>query len=126
MIQYHIFYPDITSNDLRKMTCDYMENNQDKELANTSIKKWIEFTATSEGYDNIDDYIIAMRKPSQWGGGLELAIISKMLNINIRVVKGGKTVSKFKNSNNPKLKIYLKYTGSHYIHDRMTKITTKE
>jgi hypothetical protein len=100
---------------LRRMVCDYIRINFNKRVRDTSIKQWIKF----ESDMNVKDYVNKMSKDGEWGGAIEIMVITKIFNINIFVVeqkssgKGYKMISSFI-SNQKNRNIFLVYSGSHY------------
>ena len=60
-------------------------------------------------------YVAAMGRPSTWGGGMEIALMSKMFNVKIDVLRSGRKVSAFDCTNGkPDAQFILHWTGSHY------------
>lgn len=111
-------------NDLRKFICDYMENNLDKILKNDTLKGWLE-NISLDKYNQVDvsRYINEMRSNSVWGGAPEIAITSKIFQLEIIVNYGGSDIAKFNNCDGRCYKrLYLQWTGGHYEPIKVEKI----
>ena len=68
-------------------------------------------------------YVAAMGRPSTWGGALEIALMSKMFNVRVTVVRGGKVVSTFDcTGGSPDAVFVVHWTGSHYTPHRYTSL----
>ncbi len=100
----------------REKICDYMLNNSNECINGDTVKYWIQLTCSNG--ETIDTYIKKMKSSSTWGGGLELAIASKMFDtkIHIKYTRTNKIISIFDCGANEagSREIYLSYTGGHY------------
>lgn len=111
--------------DIRKKVCDFMQNNYNKRIKDTTIRQWIKF----ESDMGVNDYVEKMRKDGEWGGAIEIMVITKIFNVNVFVVeekkdgKGYKMISSFI-SNNKNRNIFLLYSGSHYNYLEVIKNNT--
>lgn len=107
--------------DLRQAVCDEMQNNRQSILENDSIQEWI-VNVCIDRYNQddltdavIDRYISEMRSSSTWGGAPEIAIISKMFNVDIIVEYSSTNIATFSNHKNEYAPtLYLHWTGGHY------------
>ena len=104
-------------NCIRSYVTDYMKTNLKSNLCNEDLEEWIKMISEDK-YGNIDinKYISEMDKHSTWGGGPEIAVISKMFNVIIAVHRNNAIVSEFNccKSEAPKKKLHLHWTGGHY------------
>ena len=61
-----------------------------------------------------------MESRSQWGGGPEMSIISKIFNVKIKIKHNNNIIATFDCSNDPVFILVLDWTGDHY--EPVTKI----
>ena len=86
-IQFLLKEYDNNISNLRKIVFEYMEENLDELVGGETIKTWIELCNIDENNGmNVQEYINRIKKTDQWGGAPELAVISKIYNIQIQVV----------------------------------------
>ena len=93
---------------VRQMVCDYLaQNNQLMEGMNTDDILRLERS----------DYVTWMRKPTSWGGAIEIQTCVKIWNVNIHVENlrdKEKTMEFVSNIPNAKT-IVIQWTGNHFI-----------
>ena len=124
-IQFLLKEYDNNISNLRKIVFEYMEENLDELVGGETIKTWIELCNIDENNGmNVQEYINRIKKTDQWGGAPELAVISKIYNIQIQVVLHSKIISNFKSTSHPSHNITLKYTGGHYDPGNIIEIPT--
>eukprot|EP00747_Dinoflagellata_sp_TGD_P209456 gnl/TRDRNA2_/TRDRNA2_82853_c0_seq1.p1 gnl/TRDRNA2_/TRDRNA2_82853_c0~~gnl/TRDRNA2_/TRDRNA2_82853_c0_seq1.p1 ORF type:complete len:225 (+),score=33.68 gnl/TRDRNA2_/TRDRNA2_82853_c0_seq1:39-713(+) len=100
---------------LRQEMCSYMKKNPDASIADTTLKDWVRYDS---GGDGIDTYASKMKSGGSWGGGIEMAVLTKMKNVNVHVYQkcssGFKRISNF-DAPQGKKTINVLYTGgNHY------------
>ena len=107
--------------DLRNLVCDYIKNNMDEKIAGETIKNWLkmigsdEFDIQSKNPEQMaNEYIRIIENGAQWGGGPELSILSKVLDLVIRIQHQDEIIATFNCSDNPIFEIVLDWNGSHY------------
>ncbi len=101
------------------------EREDSTEESGVTIEKWCKMVS---GDMNMTpkSYVAAMGIPSTWGGGLEIALMSKMFNVKIDVIRHGKKVSHFDcTSGNPDALFTLHWTGSHYTPHAYSKLSKR-
>lgn len=83
---------------LRREICSYLEKHPDTVIADTSLKDWIHYDSGG----TVQSYAQRMAG-STWGGGIEMAALTKMKTVNVHVYEkcdeGYRRISSF---NNPK------------------------
>lgn len=101
--------------DLRKEICDYISLNRGEKFGDVSIEEWIKFSNETEGIGKtVDEYLLKMNHDSQMGGGIELAVASRIFNLAIKVEHNQRIISEFNFSQAPVQEITLLYSGNHY------------
>ncbi|HIB78266.1 MAG TPA: hypothetical protein EYO58_11810, partial [Flavobacteriales bacterium] len=76
-----------THQDTRKEICDYMQSHLEHDHQGMRLKDWIHWQLHSP---HPNQYIQRMRQPSEWGGAMELAIATKVYNVDIVVINGAR------------------------------------
>ena len=73
-------------NCLRSYITNYMKSNLKSNLCDEDLEEWIKMISEDK-YGNIDinKYLSEMDKQSTWGGGPEIAVISKTFNVIIDI-----------------------------------------
>ena len=105
-----------SAEDVRRAVCDFMDDNLHTEHQGIPIHKWIEWQAEA-GSGGVQAYIERMRCASTWGGAMELAIATKIYQVDITVVNGsGSVVAEFKWKEHcsARRRILLVWTGAHF------------
>lgn len=70
-----------TASTLRRDICGYIVKNPDVKIADTAIKDWIAYDSNN---DSVQSYANRMLSGT-WGGGIEMAVLTKMKNVNVHV-----------------------------------------
>lgn len=103
-----------TGTTLRHTVCDFIRTKHAHSLSGLPLSQWIR---ESEGMSTAD-YAAQLSKPSTWGGAIELACLSIVLQRCIAVYVMGeagsaKRIACFGDTlGRP---IFILYTGSHYM-----------
>ena len=71
---------DINANTLRAEICNYIINNPNMLIADSPISDWVKWDSGS----SVVDYGRKMSRGA-WGGGIEMAVVCKMKNVNVHV-----------------------------------------
>jgi len=102
---------------LRLFLCDYIITHKHDLLKNEDIGTWILYSALDRGL-SFDAYITEMRKSHTWGGAPEIALVSKLFNVDIEIYNTqNQCISVFQNHNGSCYKtIKLYYNGNHYTY----------
>lgn len=73
---------------LRSEICSFINRNPQTKISDTPLQDWVKWdTGTS-----VSDYSRKMASPSAWGGGIEMACVSQLKNVNVHVyevIRGG-------------------------------------
>ena len=100
---------------LRNEICEYISMNRTEKFGDVSIEEWIKFSNETEAIGKtVDEYLLKMSHDSQMGGGIELAVASRIFNLIIKVEHNQKIISEFNFSQTPVKEITLLYSGNHY------------
>mmetsp|Transcript_50388 Transcript_50388/g.126933 ORF Transcript_50388/g.126933 Transcript_50388/m.126933 type:complete len:527 (-) Transcript_50388:57-1637(-) len=79
---------------LRREICGYIAKNPDMTIADTAIEEWIRYDSN----DTVSQYAQRMAG-GNWGGGIEMAALTKMKGVNVHVYEkcreGYKRISAF-------------------------------
>lgn len=67
---------------LRREICSYLQTHPEVTIGDTKLKDWIEWDSDSR--ETVQSYAQRMSSGS-WGGGIEMAALTKMKNINVHV-----------------------------------------
>jgi len=114
LTQHGIYFEN--SHILRMKITSFMRDNPKYSLGSDTIGDWIKLVAEDMNI-NSENYIRSMSNASTWGGGMEMAIMSKIFNIQIDVISGSsqKPLAEF-NCTGEKVeaKFTLHWSGSHY------------
>jgi hypothetical protein len=104
---------------LRREISDFIINNPEYEISETPLTKWVEWDTSMSP----KQYAASIAR-GQWGGGIEMAIVSALRNVNIHVYErqfsilgGVKRISAFDHPLEPEKKkvIRVLYCGrNHY------------
>lgn len=102
-----------SASSLRRDICAYMVKNPDMTIADTAIKDWIKYDSD----DTVQAYADRMRG-GVWGGGIEMAVLHRMRNVNVHVYErfreGYKRISAF-DSAEARQTVSILYQGrNHY------------
>lgn len=86
----------ITAQELRKEVSAYIAKHSGMRISGTSMKDWIKYDSGG----SVSHYVNKMRGDSRsWGGGIEMAALTKMKNVNVHVYEnapqGFKRISAF-------------------------------
>jgi len=80
-LAYGLGAPTVAAAVLRGAIAGYMEEHPELLIAGTALGEWIQMLTGQ----NVTQYARKMAKGSQWGGAPEMAVCSKMKNVNIHV-----------------------------------------
>uniref|UniRef100_A0A7S3K7S6 Ubiquitin thioesterase OTU n=1 Tax=Aureoumbra lagunensis TaxID=44058 RepID=A0A7S3K7S6_9STRA len=69
-----------TATNLRHSLMDWLQENQDTEIADSPVKDWIRWDSNSQ----VSDYVRRMRIYG-WGGGIEMAAFARKFQIEVHV-----------------------------------------
>jgi len=69
-----------SASSLRREICSFIGKNPDMTIADTSIKDWIHYDSGG----SVQSYALKMSE-NTWGGGIEMAALSLMKNVNVHV-----------------------------------------
>ncbi len=104
------------ANRLRSEICQFINHNPNLLISETPLKDWVKWDTGS----GVADYVRKMSRGS-WGGGIEMACLSQMKQVNVhvyeRVSSGYKRISAFDCAPDPKSRpvIRVLYCGGvHY------------
>ena len=105
------FIENISSDQLRKIICDYLLSNP-KMMENIdarSITNW-------ECDMSLESYVEKMKNTNVWGGGIEIKAFCEIFNLSVFVkLHDGKFIEFLPSSINEKTEsIQVYYTGNHY------------
>ena len=102
--------------------CPWFKKPREKTETFT-LWKWTEQTAKDQN-KTTEQYLRDMLKSHVWGGGLEMAVLSRILNVTIQVVRTNRNsmslksrytkVAHFNFANQPKTEYHLHWNGSHF------------
>ena len=112
--QHGIYFRD--SHVLRTKIALFMRDNPKYSLESGTIENWVEMVA-GDMNTNSQNYIRGMGHASTWGGGMEMAVMSKIFNIQIIVVGRGsdKPLAEFDcTGGRAEAKFIIHWTGSHF------------
>jgi len=102
-----------TASSLRRDICRYLESNPDTSIADTLLKDWIRYDSGG----TVQSYAHRM-SGGTWGGGIEMAALTKMKSVNVHVYEkcedGFKRISSFDNPNAQKTISVLYQGRMHY------------
>jgi hypothetical protein len=98
---------------LRRDICSYMVRNPTVTIADTAIQDWIRYDSD----ETVEAYADRMRG-GVWGGGIEMAVLHRMCNVNVHVYErcrdGFKRISAF-DSKGARHTVSILYQGrNHY------------
>jgi hypothetical protein len=103
-----------SASSLRREICRYVENNPDTVIADTSLKDWIKYDSGGD----CKAYAQRMASGNHWGGGIEMAALTKMKSVNVHVYEkceeGYRRISCFDNPNAQKTISVLYQGRMHY------------
>ena len=74
--------PALNARTLRAKVCDFIVQNSDCTIAGNPLKDWIAWESAGA---SVEQYAERMADNLTWGGGIEMACISIMLNVNVHV-----------------------------------------
>lgn len=110
--------------DHKSADCPWFKKTREKstEESGVTISRWCQMVS-GDMRMTPQVYVAAMGRPSTWGGALEIALMSKMFNVQIIVTRGGKVVSAFDcTRGSPDARFVIHWTGSHYTPSSYTKL----
>jgi len=105
-----------SSHVLRTKITDFMRDNPQYSLESGTVGEWVKLTAEDMNTDSVS-YIRGMTSSSTWGGAMEMAVMSKIFNIQIDVIGRGveKPLAQFNcTGDRAEAKFTIHWTGSHY------------
>eukprot|EP00939_MAST-03C_sp_MAST-3C-sp1_P000705 g705.t1 len=80
---------------LRQEICSYLRKHPDMNIAGEPLRKWIQWA----GHGTVRAYASRMSGSMSWGGGIEMALFSRMFKRNVHVYeanrRGYKRISRF-------------------------------
>jgi hypothetical protein len=94
---------------VRKKVCDFMQDSSDVVHEDAKLKDWIKWQGSTPR-----KYIRQMRKPSVWGGAMEIACITYIYNVSVKVYRNNTLIAHFVNKNDGESCLELNWTGNHY------------
>mmetsp|Transcript_15709 Transcript_15709/g.15847 ORF Transcript_15709/g.15847 Transcript_15709/m.15847 type:complete len:332 (-) Transcript_15709:267-1262(-) len=101
---------------LRNEICNFIERNPDAQISETPLKDWVRWDSGV----SVGDYARRMARGA-WGGGIEMASVSKLKRVNVHVYErcssGFKRISAFDHPDSPETRktIRVLYCGGvHY------------
>lgn len=98
----------------RSETCPSFQKAREDDDDTETVSRWLEQVSADLRTDS-QGYLARMSHVSSWGGGMELAVLSKMYSIRILVHRGGRVVATFDATGGHALAdFHLRWTGSHY------------
>jgi len=104
------------ANSLRSDICQFIERNPDLEISETPLKDWVRWDSGV----SVGDYARRMSRGA-WGGGIEMATVSKLKRVNVHVYErcssGFKRISAFDHPDAPESRktVRVLYCGGvHY------------
>jgi len=104
-----------SANSLRSDICGYIAKNPGMTIADTAIEDWIRYDSDSN--ETVAQYARRMAGDT-WGGGIEMAALTKMKNVNVHVYEkchqGYRRISAFDNPNARKTICVLYQGRNHY------------
>jgi hypothetical protein len=111
--------------DVRSEVCDFMAHNLETEFQGMQIADWIKWqtNATTPA-----EYIAMMRKPSTWGGAMEIAMCTKLYRVDIHVYSASliqkKRLAEFvwDESRTACVQLHISWTGAHFEPMRVYKL----
>jgi len=103
------FLPNISSNELRQIICDYIKKNPTL-IDGIETKDIIE---SSPNVRSLNAYVSNMSNTSTWGGGIEIKCFCDIFNAVVIVHFQGNKIEFIPNTQSSRM-IELYYTGSHY------------
>ncbi len=112
--QHGIYFRD--SHVLRTKIALFMRDNPKYSLESGTIENWVEMVA-GDMNTNSQNYIRGMGHSSTWGGGMEMAVMSKIFNIQIVVIgRGGDTpLAEFDcTGGRAEARFTIHWSGSHF------------
>jgi hypothetical protein len=112
--QHGIYF--VSSHVLRTKITDFMRDNPRYSLESGTVAEWVKLTAEDMNTDSTS-YISGMACASTWGGAMEMAVMSKIFNIQIDVIgRGGvKPLAQFNcTGGRAESKFTIHWSGSHY------------
>lgn len=102
-----------SASSLRREICGYIERNPDEIIADTSLRDWIRYDSGG----TVNTYASKMSS-GVWGGGIEMAALTKMKNVNVHVYEkcedGFKRISAFQSPGASKTVSVLYQGRMHY------------
>jgi hypothetical protein len=102
-----------SASSLRRDICRYVENNPDAVIADTALKDWVHW----DSGNTVQSYAQRM-SGGNWGGGIEMAALTKMKPVSVHVYEkcseGYKRISCFENPNAQKTISVLYQGRMHY------------
>ena len=102
---------------IREVICNYIKNNPHEQIGGETIEKWLEIIGLDEfnkSTYSYNDYVDLMENNSQWGGGPEMSIISKIFDVIIKIKYNDNIIATFECCKDPLFILILKWTGDHY------------
>lgn len=103
-----------TASSLRRDISGYIAKNPDMRIADTAIKDWIRYDSD----DSVQSYAQRMADGTPWGGGIEMAALTRMRNVNVHVYEkcrdGYRRISAFDCPNAQKTVTVLYQGRMHY------------
>lgn len=114
LTQHGIYFE--SSHALRTKITDFMHENPKYSLESGTVEEWIKLAAEDMN-TNSTSYIRDMTRASTWGGAMEMAVMSKIFNIQIDVIGRGaeKPLAQFNcTGGGAEAKFTIHWSGSHY------------
>ena len=72
---------------LRSAVAAFIEQNADAELSSTPLRDWIKWDSDM----TVEGYCRRMRRAGEWGGAIEMAVASRLFNVDIHVYEKSKS-----------------------------------
>jgi len=102
----------INARTLRKELAKFIDDNPDFEIAGDTLEEWIRWDTNT----SCEAYADRMANSNSWGGGVEMAVCSHIMRVNVHVYEQKKKAGSFKriscfNSPTARKTIHVLYQG---------------
>ena len=93
--------------------CPWFPKPREDSDGNVTIGEWVRLVSGDLRLTP-DAYVRAMGNAGTWGGGMELAVLSKMFNIRIQIYRARGLVASFDTCSGALADFHLHWSGTHY------------
>ncbi|EED86668.1 predicted protein [Thalassiosira pseudonana CCMP1335] len=83
--------PPLTATYLRRKVASYIASNPELPIADDPLKEWVLW----ESGKSVKEYAAEIKKDGVWGGGVEIAAVSHMFNVNVHVYERKKSSDEY-------------------------------